>query len=760
MSGIWLTVHYNHEGYDIQVRDIDEYSFLCLLQDLDERAYLQNMIPARNPVIRYYHPGLKTLIEVNSDLDLSRMFGVFSRKKEIDIYVENSEKPSKGVEMFHRLKESREKAKQKLAEKERLSKVAEDIVPLSKEVPIYTVEKGGRIGAAEYFVVDVQTGRPVNKSPRKFGPSVGATGPSSDNGPTTDNEPTFNQQHVPHSPSTTQKRTAKKLTPIRKPRSTNTEPPTPAPKQPSPQPQTQPTPPDASDFEPYTQPPQPQYAPSRRLPKTTAKRLGVFQAKAKQPRVVEEETNIGDDIGEGANNPGCSSVNVEQQDSTWARKDNADVQNSADPVPDLDDQHYDPNQLHSFPLTDDDYGESEEQLIQAVKDFSIQEGADLVRIKVDSTRLEHNPLAGIKWCVAKLMEDVRANFEVPIKTLIQVCLDRYGVSVPKSTMYKARTEAAKFSGPFFEMYFWQAADAFNEFVFKKAMEKIHKLSAEAYQYLMNIDLSLWARFKFDPNVSCSDNTNNFTESWNATLGLDRVRPIMGLLEAIRRSCMVRIGNRQALCQSWESQDVTPYAKEQIRKISEEARTCQLYVSGNGKYEVVEGKTTFPIDLVQMKCMCGKWQISGIPCKHALRVINNSRLNPYTYVNDYYSVHKYKQAYALSIQPMPDPSQWQPRETPNIHPPEVKRTVGRPPRNRRREPGEQPKGKRSVAVKCSKCGEMGHNKRACMGGLTATQKKATGAEKNKKKGREEGISTHLDADVTGNKGRKAKKAKKA
>ncbi|KAL2923152.1 Zinc finger CCHC domain-containing protein 12 [Bienertia sinuspersici] len=111
--------------------------------------------------------------------------------------------------------------------------------------------------------------------------------------------------------------------------------------------------------------------------------------------------------------------------------------------------------------------------------------------------------------------------------------------------------------------------------------------------------------------------------------------------------------------------------------------------------------------------------------------------------------------------MPDPSQWQPRETPTINPVEDKRIVGRPPRNRRKELGEQPKGKRYVTIKCSKCGEIGHNKRACMGGLIATQKKATTAEKNMKKGRKEGISTHPDADVViGTNVRKEKKAKKA
>ncbi|KAL2921764.1 Zinc finger CCHC domain-containing protein 12, partial [Bienertia sinuspersici] len=92
------------------------------------------------------------------------------------------------------------------------------------------------------------------------------------------------------------------------------------------------------------------------------------------------------------------------------------------------------------------------------------------------------------------------------------------------------------------------------------------------------------------------------------------------------------------------------------------------------------------------------------------------------------------------------SKWGPATTPVINPPEVKRIVGRPPWNKRREPGEQKKGKRSVTVKCSKCGEMGHNKNGCTGGLTAKQKKAAGSISNKKRGREEGISTQGESST--------------
>lgn len=223
--------------------------------------------------------------------------------------------------------------------------------------------------------------------------------------------------------------------------------------------------------------------------------------------------------------------------------------------------------------------------------------------------------------------------------------------------------------------------------------------------------------------------------------------------------MVRIGTRQGQCEGWKDGEVTPFAKETIRKMTEEARGCQVYVSGRGKWEVVDGKTSFPIDLARMECKCGKWQISGLPCKHAMKVIGLNRLNPQAYVNDYFSVRRYKLAYNWTIPPLPDHTQWGNNEFAHINPPEVKRTVGRPPRNRRRQPGEQPKGMRSKTIRCSKCGETGHNYKGCKGGKTAKEKAAGGQVNQKKRGREEGVCSQGNlADVTKKK-RTPKKKKK-
>ncbi|KAJ8441652.1 hypothetical protein Cgig2_019786 [Carnegiea gigantea] len=95
--------------------------------------------------------------------------------------------------------------------------------------------------------------------------------------------------------------------------------------------------------------------------------------------------------------------------------------------------------------------------------------------------------------------------------------------------------AAHYPGAWFHCFFYIAANANSSFVPLKATDKIKQKEPAAYQWLRdNEPLEHWARFKFDTNLKSADNTNNFVESFNNAISKLRGKPMLTMLEEIRK----------------------------------------------------------------------------------------------------------------------------------------------------------------------------------------------------------------------------------
>ncbi|XP_057249942.1 uncharacterized protein LOC104891528 [Beta vulgaris subsp. vulgaris] len=217
---------------------------------------------------------------------------------------------------------------------------------------------------------------------------------------------------------------------------------------------------------------------------------------------------------------------------------------------------------------------------------------------------------------------------------------------------------------------------------------------DAAAYLDNTT-EQWSRHMFDTTISCDHNTTNFVESFNACTKAHRDLPVLNLLQ---EWSMKRIGARFDKAIDMEPGHLTDYATKVLESRSGDSRFCHATSCGGGEFEVTDGNVTFPINLARLSCGCGKWQGCGIPCKHALRIMYNERVDPVAYVSDYYKGAAYKATYAEHIHPMPDQSQWPDFNLPLIHPPNKKRGAGRPPKQRKRGVNEAKKAKRHSSVK--------------------------------------------------------------
>lgn len=81
--------------------------------------------------------------------------------------------------------------------------------------------------------------------------------------------------------------------------------------------------------------------------------------------------------------------------------------------------------------------------------------------------------------------------------------------------------------------------------------------------------------------------------------------------------MTLIHTRYNNALKWEG-NLPPLVKKMLVKVREEARELHVVFGKNQSFEVVyENTKVNVVDLGKKECDCSNWQVSGLPCKHAM-----------------------------------------------------------------------------------------------------------------------------------------------
>ena len=124
---------------------------------------------------------------------------------------------------------------------------------------------------------------------------------------------------------------------------------------------------------------------------------------------------------------------------------------------------------------------------------------------------------------------------------------------------------------------------------------------------------------------------------------------------------------------------------------------------------------YPVDLEARTCSCRQWQITGLPCIHALFFITSlpgPAGNIQQYVHDYYSVARFKATYAYALPAMEGKQQWDMVDPGfKLCAPVLKRAEGRSRKSRIRHRSEGA-GLGARKRKCTRCGGSGHFGKYC------------------------------------------------
>ena len=286
----------------------------------------------------------------------------------------------------------------------------------------------------------------------------------------------------------------------------------------------------------------------------------------------------------------------------------------------------------------------------------------------------------------------------------------------RECMYHLVTNFKKrYRGKVFDEHLWQAAYAWNPYIFEKHWVEIEEANPAATQYLRQWHTRLWTRSQFSTASKVDYVTNNLAESFNNWIKDYKSLNLDDLMDRIRQLLMQKWNRRRKISNILEGL-ILPHI---LKRLNERSRDLDLDVieCGNGLAEVsVLSGSGFRcvVNLHDKTCTCRQWQVSGIPCVHALAFITSlSNASLENYVDPFYSVERFRTAYAQQLPALVDKSQWPKSEHGFfMNPPLLKAVAG----GRRRT--ERFKGcaeKKKGQHKCKVCKGYGHRWYKCREG---------------------------------------------
>ena len=225
-----------------------------------------------------------------------------------------------------------------------------------------------------------------------------------------------------------------------------------------------------------------------------------------------------------------------------------------------------------------------------------------------------------------------------------------------------------FRGEVFEKHLWPACRAFQRHRFEEHYNLMYEACPEAMKWIHENHKHLWTRHLFFEASKCDYVTNNIAETFNNWIRDEKSLPVVDIMDRIRQLCMDKMFLRRKIAKKLKDK-ILPNVMKDLNARSGGLKYMWRYAYKDGgrdnkMFGEVEGVTRdlvhwrHIVDLQERKCTCRRWQVTGLPCTHALCVITSIRgCNIDGYVHEYYSVAKSKTAYQKCVKPMADRKQW-------------------------------------------------------------------------------------------------------
>ncbi|GJS85516.1 putative RNA-directed DNA polymerase [Tanacetum coccineum] len=186
--------------------------------------------------------------------------------------------------------------------------------------------------------------------------------------------------------------------------------------------------------------------------------------------------------------------------------------------------------------------------------------------------------------------------------------------------------------------------------FLQIMDQIKLLDANVYDYLIHRNPNSWSRAFFEMDMRCTTFENGISKSFN--------RAILGWI---------------------------------------------VFPSGFQKLEVRKGDQSYGVSLQHKVCQCRMWELSGVPCVHAVTTYMNVGSDLDAGVSYWYSRESWFNAYQFSIKPVFGTNMWKRTNDVPPLPPIIRKMPVRPQKNRIKAPSETSGSQQVFVGQCASRG---------------------------------------------------------
>lgn len=261
--------------------------------------------------------------------------------------------------------------------------------------------------------------------------------------------------------------------------------------------------------------------------------------------------------------------------------------------------------------------------------------------------------------------------------------------------------------PSLSYYLLAAARADRLDGFKVYTEQIKRVSPKAYDWVMEIEGKHWANalFEGEPYSHITSDVGEIYSKW-----IDEIQEtsiVLKLVVFVSRIVEL-VNSSQEKSREWFSH-LVPSKEESLVEECKKASTLKVFFCSDTLFEVHDGSVQL-VDMSNQTCSCFGWKPTGLPCQHAIAVLNTKGRNVYEYCSSFFTVESYRSTYSEALGPVAidlpsvENEGSSKEEEEQVLPPLFSRVQGVDKRIKDR--------KRGRSVCCTKCGGVGHNKATC------------------------------------------------